>query len=139
MLDIVLIQHNKTGLSLFEYRQEHTKISLEHSDIFSGFLSAIQNITHELDIGKVNLISTGGKKGHNCIIVPRDPINIVLLVDQEDSIKFWRETGNKIAQEFIKKYHKSFDPHNISQFKNFEFILKKIVDMHNYFTFLDKK
>ena len=86
MLDIILIQHADTGLNLLEYRQEHTIMKIEHSDIFSGFMSAIQNITAELNIGYVVLISTEGIKGHNCIIIPKYPISVIILVDQDLSL-----------------------------------------------------
>ena len=71
MLDIIFIQHVDTGLNLVEYRQEHTVMKTEHSDIFTGFMSAIQNITEELNIGIIVLIATEGIKGHNCIIIPK--------------------------------------------------------------------
>ena len=103
MLDIILIQHQKSGTNLLEYRQDHTQIAIEHSDIFGGFLSAIQNITRELDIGTLILISTAGLKGHNCIIVPKFPINVIMLVDHDDPIELWREEGQKIADKFIEK------------------------------------
>ena len=132
MLDIALIQHIDTGLTLFEYRQEETRFDSDHSDIFSGFLTAIQNISEELDIGTVVLISTEGTKGHNCIIIPKYPISIILLVDQEDSIHIWRETGQLIANKFIEQYGKSFDYSNITQFKNFSTQMKEICAHHNY-------
>jgi len=58
MLDIILIQHHNTGIKLLEDRQNHTNISSIHADIFSGFMSAIQNISTELDIGTLILLST---------------------------------------------------------------------------------
>lgn len=121
-----------TGINLFEYRQETTQFKLDHSDIFSGFLAAIQNISRELDIGTVVLISTEGTKGHNCIIIPKYPISIIMLVDQEDPIQVWRETGQLIAQEFLKKYGNDFDYRIISQFKDFSNYLKEICSQHNY-------
>ena len=96
MLDIIIIQHLDTGLKLLDYQQEHTQFKAEHTDIFSGFLTAIQNITTELNIGTVILISTKGDRGHNCIIIPKYPISIIILVDQEDPIEFWREQGQLI-------------------------------------------
>lgn len=132
MLDIVLIQHTDTGLNLFEYRQEHTKFNSEHADIFTGFLTAIQNISSELDIGTVVLISTAGKKGHNCIIIPKYPISVIMLVDQEDPIDLWRETGHTIAQKFLQEYGVDFDSSNITQFRDFSIQMKEICDHHNY-------
>ncbi|TXT64110.1 MAG: hypothetical protein BAJALOKI1v1_610006 [Promethearchaeota archaeon] len=132
MLDIVLIQYIPTGLNVFEFRQKHAKIDERHSDIFGGFLSAIQSITKELDIGAVVLISTQGEKGHNCIIVNRDPIRVILLVDEVDPISVWRETAELIAEKFIEKYGKYTNYANITQFKDFKSILKPICDAHNY-------
>ena len=126
MLDIILIQHAETGINLLEYRQEETKFKSEHSDIFSGFLSAIQNITKELDIGTVVLISTRGTRGHNCIIIPKPTIYVILLVDYSDPIDLWREQGDLIASKFIEKFTDKFDPHNIGQFKIFIPELKKM-------------
>jgi hypothetical protein len=132
MLDIVLIQHILTGINIFEFRQKHAKIDEKHSDIFGGFLSAIQNITKELDIGSVILISTQGEKGHNCIIINKDPIRVILLVDEKDPIRIWRETGELIAEKFIEHYGHNKNYSNITQFKNFKFILKNICQNHTY-------
>ena len=132
MLDIILIQDVKTGLNLLEYRQEHTIMKIEHSDIFSGFMTAIQNITHELNIGFVVLISTEGIKGHNCIIIPSDPINVIVLVDQTDPIDLWRDEGKKIAEEFIEMFGVSFDPNQVHNFKPFIPILKEMCSIHEY-------
>ena len=132
MLDIILIQHQKAGTNLLEYRQDHTKIAIEHSDIFGGFLSAIQNITRELDIGTLILISTAGLKGHNCIIVPKFPINVIMLVDHDDPIELWRDEGNKIADRFIEKYGTSFSPYSVSPYQEFKQIIKELCAGHNY-------
>ncbi|MFX0059818.1 MAG: hypothetical protein ACFE8J_16085 [Candidatus Heimdallarchaeota archaeon] len=132
MLDIILIQHNKTGLNLLEYRQERTKMKSEHSDIFSGFLNAIQNISKELDIGTVILISTEGSKGHNCIIIPKDLISVILLVDQKDPIDLWREQGHIIAYKFIEKFGESFNPSDIRQFEIFIPVIKELCESHEY-------
>ena len=132
MLDIILIQHVKTGINLLEYRQEHTIMKSAHSDIFSGFMSAIQNITNELNIGYVVLISTEGIKGHNCIIIPSDPINIILLVDQTDPIDLWRDEGKKIAEQFLEMYGDSFDPSEIHRFKPFKTVVKEMCSLHEY-------
>ena len=132
MLDIILIQHEGTGINLVEYRQDHTTIGNEHSTIFSGFLSAIQNITTELNIGTVILISTEGSRGHNCIIVPRSPINVILLADHEDPIELWREQGHTIAEKFLEIYGTDFSPHNLTQFRNFTNILKELCSTHEY-------
>jgi hypothetical protein len=132
MLDIILIQHNDTGLNLLEYRQENTKMKLEHTDIFSGFMTAIQNISEELDIGTVVLISTKGSKGHNCIIIKNFPINVILLADQDDPIDHWKRTGEEIAQKFIEMYGLSFDPTIVTQFNKFTEVIKKICVNNEY-------
>jgi len=132
VLDILLIQHAETGINLLEYRQKETKFKSEHSDIFSGFLSAIQNITRELDIGTVVLISTKGERGHNCIIIPKFPIHVILLVDYSDPIETWREQGDLIANKFIEQYTDKFDPNNIGKFKNFIPELKKMCSFNPF-------
>ena len=134
MLDIILIQQDKTGLSLLEYRQEHTKLRLEHADIFSGFLKAIQNISQEIEIGTPVLISTEGSKGHNCIIVPKFPINVILLVDQDDPVDLWREQGLEIAEKFIEQFGTSVDAYNLTKFKAFIPTLKEMCSTHEYCT-----
>ena len=132
MLDIILIQHQKSGTNLLEYRQEHTKIAVEHADIFSGFMSAIQNITNELDIGTLILISTAGLKGHNCIIVPKTPVNVIILADHDDPIDLWREEGQKIADKFIERYGTSFSPHEVTPFQEFKQVIKELCGSHIY-------
>ena len=132
MLDIILIQDVKTGLNLVEYRQEHTKVKTEHSDIFSGFLSAIQKISEELDIGTVILISTQGSKGHNCIIIPTPPINVIILVDQDDPIDLWREQGHLISQKFIEQFGSHYEPADVVQFRLFNSVIKQLCSMHEY-------
>jgi hypothetical protein len=132
MLDILLIQDVNTGLNLLEYRQEETKMKTEHSDIFSGFMSAIQNISQELNIGTVVLISTEGSKGHNCINIHYPPINVILLADQDDPIDLWKEQGKKVAEKFIEHYGKDFNPTVITQFKEFTSTIKELCLDHNY-------
>ena len=132
MLDVILIQHVDTGFNLLEYRQEHTVMKPEHSDIFSGFMSAIQNITEELNIGYVVLIATEGIKGHNCIIVPKYPINIILLVDQDDPIDLWKQQGKKIAEKFLSNFGYSFDPNMVHKFIPFKMVIKEMCATHEY-------
>jgi len=127
MLDIILIQHIDTGINLLEYHQDHTKFNVEHSDIFSGFLNAIQSImSKELDIGTVILISTKGKKGHNCIIVSTPPISIIILCDQEDPIDLWREFGETIAERFLEMFGNNFDYSKVDQFNKFADVIKEM-------------
>jgi len=127
MLDIILIQHVDTGLNLLEYHQDHTKFNVEHSAIFSGFLNAIQSIlSKELDIGTVILISTKGKRGHNCIIIPRPPISVTILCDQEDPIDLWREFGEEVTERFLEMYGENFNQHKVDQFKKFGEIIKEM-------------
>ncbi|NVM16762.1 MAG: hypothetical protein HWN80_03540 [Candidatus Lokiarchaeota archaeon] len=132
MLDIILVQHVDTGLNLVEYRQEHTIMKTEHSDIFSGFMTAIQNITEELNIGYVVLIATEGIKGHNCIIVPKYPINIIILVDQDDPIDLWKQQGKDIAEKFLSIFGTSFNPNLVHQFKTFSSVIKEMCTTHEY-------
>jgi len=132
MLDIILIQHADTGLNLLEYRQEHTIMKIEHSDIFSGFMSAIQSITKELNIGYVVLISTEGIKGHNCIIIPKYPINVIILVDKDDPIELWKQQGKKIAEKFLSSFGNSFDPHLVHKFRPFSSVIKEMCATHEY-------
>jgi hypothetical protein len=132
MLDIILIQDESTGINLVEYRQPLTKIGTEHSDIFSGFLSAIQNITTELNIGTVILIATEGSRGHNCVIVPQSPINVILLVDHDDPIELWREQGHIIADKFIEIYGTNFNPNDLTKFRDFARTLKDLCSTHEY-------
>ena len=132
MLDIIFIQHVDTGLNLVEYRQEHTVMKTEHSDIFTGFMSAIQNITEELNIGIIVLIATEGIKGHNCIIIPKYPINVILLVDQDDPVELWKQQGKEIAEKFISSFGNSFDPNLAYQFQPFKSVLKEMCATHDY-------
>lgn len=132
MLDIILVQHVDTGLNLVEYRQEHTVMKTEHSDIFSGFMTAIQNITEELNIGYVVLIATEGIKGHNCIIIPKYPINIIILVDQDDPVDLWKQQGKNIAEKFLSIFGTSFDPHLVHKFKTFKSVIKEMCATHEY-------
>ena len=132
MLDIILIQHVETGLNILEYRQEHTTMKTEHSDIFSGFMTAIQNITEELNIGFVVLIATEGNKGHNCIIIPKYPINVILLVDQGDPIELWKQQGKNIADKFISIYGNSFSPNDVHRYRPFKSVIKEMCTTHEY-------
>ncbi|MBY9006492.1 MAG: hypothetical protein KGD63_07015 [Candidatus Lokiarchaeota archaeon] len=115
---------------MIEYHEENSPLNTNHSSIFSGFLSAIQAMSNELEIGKIVLISTEGVNAHHCIIVSIHPISIIIIVDKSDSIESWREIGNNIANAFFKLYGKDFDPHEISEFTDFRFIMKEICDIH---------
>ncbi|MBD3254640.1 MAG: hypothetical protein GF383_06080 [Candidatus Lokiarchaeota archaeon] len=104
----------------------------DHSEIFSGFLTAIQKISEELNIGNLVLISTEGEKGHNCIVVPQFPINFVLLVDQEDPVHIWKEIGADLAQRFLKKFQPRLNSHDFSQYEEFLPTIKKICSADKY-------
>lgn len=132
MLDIILVQHVDTGLNLVEYRQDHTIMKTEHSDIFSGFMTAIQNITEELNIGYVVLIATEGIKGHNCIIIPKYPINVILLVDQDDPVDLWKQQGKEIAEKFLSSFGTSFNPNMVHEFRSFKSVIKEMCATHEY-------
>ncbi|MBY9004492.1 MAG: hypothetical protein KGD73_11005 [Candidatus Lokiarchaeota archaeon] len=132
MLDIILLQHPGSGIKLLEYRQDHTKISSVHADIFSGFMSAIQNISTELDIGTLILISTEGSKGHNCIIIPKTYVNVILLVDNEDPIDLWREQGHLIAEKFLQEFGNNYHPNDVTVFKSFSSTIKELCSTHEY-------
>ena len=80
------------------------------------------------------LISTEGLKGHNCIIVPKDPINVILLVDKDDPIDLWREQGLEIAEKFIEQFGTSIDSFNLTIFKTFIPIIKQMCSTHEYCT-----
>ena len=132
MLDILLLQHPGSGIKLLEYRQDHTKISSLHADIFSGFMSAIQNISTQIDIGTLILISTEGSKGHNCIIIPKIHVNVILLVDQEDPIDLWKEQGHLIAEKFLEEFGNDYNPNDVSQFESFTSTIKALCSTHEY-------
>ena len=54
MLDLILIQDKASGIKLFEFQGPHALIDSEDALIFSGFLSAIQCITTELNMGDLS-------------------------------------------------------------------------------------
>lgn len=126
MFDIIIIQHAETGIVLAEYSAPQTAIDEEHSDLFSGFLSAVQGVTKEINIGQLCQVSTEGEKGHHCLICSRGPINVIILIDQDDNIDFWRNRCLEIAQDFLKEYSESFNSSKVSQFKGFNIILKNM-------------
>lgn len=132
MLDIILLQHPTSGIKLLEYRQDHTKISSIHADIFSGFMSAIQNISTQLDIGTLILISTEGSKGHNCIIIPNTYVNVILLVDHQDPIDLWREQGHLIADKFLAEFGNDYQPNDVTKFQSFTSTIKTLCSTHDY-------
>ena len=88
--------------------------------------------SNELDIGTLILISIAGLKGHNCIIIPKTPINVIILADHDDPIELWREEGNKIAEKFIEKYGTAFSSFNVTPFQEFKQIIKELCVGHNY-------
>jgi len=83
-------------------------------------------MSDELDIGTVILISTKGKRGHNCIIVPRHPISVIVLCDQEDPIDLWREFGEDIAETFLDMFGNNFDYSKVDEFKKFVEVIKEM-------------
>ncbi|TFF98093.1 MAG: hypothetical protein EU541_07330 [Promethearchaeota archaeon] len=132
MLDIILIQHIESATNLLEYRQKNTKLDKKHSDIFGGFLSAIQSLSNEINIGEISLISTTGENGHHCIIIRKDPINVILLVDQNDPIKMWRDLGEDIASKFLQDYGTPLNHLEITQFDSFKGYLQDICEITQY-------
>jgi hypothetical protein len=132
MLDIILIQHITTATNLLEYRQKNTKLDKRHSDIFGGFLSAMQSLSNEINIGEVSLISTTGENGHNCLIIRKDPINVILLVDQDDPVHMWKDVGEDIADQFIEKYGKALNHLEVSHFDDFKAQLQQICSVNPY-------
>ena len=128
MLDLVLIQHVNSGINLVEYQKDNSTLNPKHSSIFSGFLSAVQAMSKELEIGTISLISTEGVNAHHCLIMSDDPISVILIIDHDDSVNLWRWIGSKIINAFFKLFGKDFDPHEISEFKDFSFIIKEICE-----------
>jgi len=101
MLDLMLIQDDETGITYFEYKPTHARINNKHAPIFSGFLSAIQNVSKEMEMGKLTQIST---ETHHCLINAKPELSVILIVDVEDDIKYWRRKMRKTAQEFLKEF-----------------------------------
>jgi hypothetical protein len=129
MIDIILIQDPNSGLSLLEYRGVNARLKEEHSEIFSGFLSAIQSISKEINIGRVFQISTEGEKGHHCLIVNEGKINVIFLMDLCESIDFWKTKGQEIGEKFQEMFKNIMQINDMAQFRAFIPIIKRIIDV----------
>ena len=127
MLDIIIINHISTGVSLIEYRNLDSSMKKEHSNIFSGFLSAIQSISLELRIGQLSIISTEGDNGHHCLICREGPISVILLIDLNDSISYWKDIGHKIGMTFLEQFGDKLEPTIVSHFTKFYQTLDQLI------------
>lgn len=123
-----MIQDEKSGISLIEYRSPSAEIKSEQSEIFSSFLSAIDKISHEINMGCVDQISTKGPEGHHCLTSGVGPINVIVIVEKISNIDFWKSKAQQIGQEFLNEFGESYNPNLTSRFQSFIPVLKKIVE-----------
>lgn len=124
MLDFILIQHSGSGLTLFEFKGEHTVLDPNHSSVLSGFLSAIQGISKELNLGNITQISTDT---HHCIFYTELNVTIVIIVDREDCPNFWYNKAKEILNQFLVKFSDSLYINDLSYFRHFKKILMEFV------------
>ena len=66
------------------------------------------------------------------MIIPKPPINVIILADQDDPVDVWREQGEEIADKFIEKFGESFEYSTINQFQEFMPMIKQMCTSHHY-------
>ena len=126
MLDLILIQDKASGIKLFEFQGPHALIDSEHALIFSGFLSAIQCITTELNMGDLSQISTDS---HHCLIHNQGVVHVIVIVDSSDNMIAWRHKASIIGRKFVNQCIKdNFCSSDMSTYTPFTATLKEILE-----------
>jgi Tol biopolymer transport system component len=124
MLDLLMIQEEETGLTYFEHEGKHTKLNNTHASIFSGFLSAVRQVTQEMYMGRLTQIST---EFHHCVIEKGKESVSIIIFDAEDNVEFWKEFAKVVTANFEEEYPDA--KKNISntyKFQNFKKKYKKL-------------
>lgn len=119
LLKGLIIQHSSTGLYLVEFKHESKNMESGQSETFNEFLTEIQNVKKKLDIETNIIISNKESHRYNCILISKISIDVILLIERDDSIDLWRKKGELIAKKFIDMYGENFDPNEKNKFKDF--------------------
>ncbi|MBN2155393.1 MAG: hypothetical protein JW776_05075 [Candidatus Lokiarchaeota archaeon] len=130
MIDLILIQDHKSGIGLFQYKGKAVYIEPRHEELFQGFLSAFQNIIRELNLGKLQQIST---EDHHFIIdygekdEISNSINVIMMFDGQDCVDTLRNIAREIGNEFRKMFGKHLEGTDISTYEVFSLKLDTIL------------
>ncbi|MHA1732286.1 MAG: hypothetical protein ACTSU5_10095 [Promethearchaeota archaeon] len=117
MLDLVLIME-KSGITLFEFKGEHCIVQDDHSEIFSGFISAVSHVAREIAIGNLTLIST---KTHHCIVRHKESIIVVTIVDVGEDVGYWTGVTRQVARAFQARYFsEEVDPYVVTDLRRYQ-------------------
>jgi len=134
MIDLILIQDRKSGLGLFQYKGKAVYIEPSHEDLFQGFLSAFQSIIHELNLGKLQQIST---EEHHFIIhyegFDEGAINIIMMFDCEDCVDTLRNKAKEIGCEFRNMFGNEKMDNDSSKYDVFRVRLERILETDQNF------
>jgi hypothetical protein len=126
-LDQVLILGKNSGITLFEQRGQHVLFDKTHAEIFGGFLSAIQCVTQELNIGDVTQIST---TTHHCIMYHNNAILVILILDISEKVSRWARKAKQISDAFSQQFgNPPRNANNTGQFAQFGTVLEDYVSI----------
>ncbi|MDD1778533.1 MAG: hypothetical protein LUQ65_10230 [Candidatus Helarchaeota archaeon] len=120
MLHSVILINKASGVCLFN---KNYTVDFD-SQLFSGFLTAVQNFAEDLKIGRLTNFVTNDK---TIILSASEHVGASLIIDLEDNIDDWFDKAYKIMEKFEEKYNLSNFAGNVSAFQDFDNDLSKIL------------
>jgi hypothetical protein len=120
MLHSVILINKASGVCLFN---KNYTLDFD-SQLFSGFLTAVQSFAEDLKIGRLTNFVTNDK---TIILSASEHVGASLILDLEDNIEDWFDKAYKIMEKFEEKYNLSNFGGNVSAFQDFDEDLSKIL------------
>lgn len=121
MLHSVILINKASGVCLFN---KNYTLDFD-SQLFSGFLTAVQNFAEDLKIGRLTNFVTNDK---TIILSTSEHVGASLILDLEDNIEDWFDKAYKIMEKFEEKYNNLANfGGNVSAFQDFDADLATIL------------
>ncbi|MHA1298362.1 MAG: hypothetical protein ACTSO9_02845 [Candidatus Helarchaeota archaeon] len=129
MLKTILILLKESGILLFE--KNFSALDAD-SQLFSGLLTAVQNICIELNIGECNSFSS---KQYKIITASKNYVLVTLIIDKKDPHieSFWDKLALEIGETFENQYNLDNFHGKISIFDDFNITLQEILHEKDIF------
>jgi len=122
MLHYILIMHSTSGLPIYERKVSPEFMDLK-SEILSGLITALQQVSQYLKIGDLSTFNTHNYK---VVIKSTENLRVTLLINLDDNEEEWKVVAEELATTLEQKV----------DFSNWRGELKKTI--FNFDTYIDE-